>query len=269
MKHYLASALLAAAVLAAATSAARAAPASIAEAYEVLRQGTWIDLTHAVNADIPRFGAFPALQREAPYTLEKDGFLVYQSTFVTQYGTHLDAPSHFVAGRRSLEQIEVRELMLPLVVINKEEEVRRNPDYILSREDVLEWERQHGEIAPGSFVAFATGWSRRWGQEDFSNADAQGVPHTPGWSIEALEHVLKVRGATAVGHETFDTDAAADVARNGFFASEKFVLSQDKYQLELMNNLTSLPATGGIIVIGVPRFEGYPGFPVRAFAIVP
>ena len=241
----------------------------IQKALGVLQKGKWIDLTHSVNESIPRFGSFPKLEKKALYKVKDNGFFVYQSSFVTQYGTHLDAPIHFVDGKRSLEQIQLKELVLPLVVINKEKEVKKNPDFILSKNDIIEWERKNGKIPKGSFVAFASGWSKKWGKEDFSNKDSKGIAHTPGWSIEALDYVLNERGATAIGHETFDTDASSDVIKNKFFESEKFVLNQDKYQLELLNNLTSLPEVGGIIIIGVPKFEGYPGFPVRAFAIVP
>ncbi|MGI0406028.1 cyclase family protein [Helicobacter himalayensis] len=241
----------------------------IVQALEILQKGKWVDLTHAVNEEIPRFGSFPKLEKETLYTVKNDGFFVYKSSFVTQYGTHIDAPIHFVEGKRSLEQIELKELILPLVVINKEKEVNKNPDFILSKQDILEWEHINGAIPEGSFVAFASGWSKRWDKKDFNNKDSKGVAHTPGWSIEALDYVLNERGAVAIGHETFDTDGSKDVIKNNFFESEKFVLAQDKYQLEILNNLTSLPAKGGIIVIGVPKFAGYPGFPVRAFAIIP
>ena len=242
---------------------------TLLEALQILQKGKWIDLTHSVTPEIPRFGAFPALEIETPYTVAKDGFFVNKISFVTQYGTHIDVPIHFVDGKRTLEQIELKELILPLVVINKEKEVEANPQFILSAQDVLDWEAQYGRIPQGSFVAFASGWGKRFGKSDFSNKDAAGNPQTPGWSIEALDLVLNQRGATAIGHETFDTDGSADVAKNGFFESEKFVLAQDKFQLEILNNLTLLPPKGGIIVIGVPKFEGFPGFPVRAFAIVP
>lgn len=235
----------------------------------VLQKGEWIDLTHKVKPDIPRFGSFPSLEIQTPYSIEKDGFFVNKVSFVTQYGTHIDAPIHFVEGKRTLEQIELKEFILPLIVINKEEQVQKNPDFILSAQDVLDWESLNGKIPQGSFVAFASGWSKKWGKEDFNNKDSKGVAHTPGWSIEALDLVLNKRGATAIGHETFDTDASADIAKNGFLESEKFVLAQDKFQVELLNKLTLLPPKGGIIVIGVPKFEGLPGFPVRAFAIVP
>ncbi|MCI7484691.1 MAG: cyclase family protein [Helicobacter sp.] len=241
----------------------------IQKALATLQKGKWIDLTHTVNESIPRFGSFPSLEKEALYKVKDDGFFVYKNSFVTQYGTHIDVPVHFVDGKRTLEQIELKELILPLVVINKEKEVKKNPDFILKKNDILAWEKVNGKIPQGSFVAFASGWSKKWGKEDFNNKDSKGVAHTPGWSIEALDFVLNERGATAIGHETFDTDASSDVIKNKFFESEKFVLDQDKYQIELLNNLTLLPEVGGIIIIGVPKFEGYPGFPVRAFAIVP
>lgn len=39
---------------------------------------------------------------------------------VTQYGTHIDAPVHFVEERVSVDQLPIKDFMLPLIVINKE-----------------------------------------------------------------------------------------------------------------------------------------------------
>ncbi|TQR60360.1 cyclase family protein [Campylobacter troglodytis] len=239
------------------------------KALNTLRANEWIELSHTVNALIPKFGAFPDLQTQTLYTVEKDGFFVNKLSFVTQYGTHIDAPCHFSLNKRSLEQLSLQELILPLVVINKEKEVEKNSDFILSAKDVLDFEEQNGKIEKGSFVAFASGWSKRWGKGDFYNKDKDGLAHTPGWSIEALELVLNQRDALAIGHETLDTDASVDIVKNNFLLSEKFVLDQNKYQVEVLNNLTLLPPKGALIFIGVPKFEKMPGFPVRAFAIVP
>lgn len=242
---------------------------SIIKALESLRQGEWVDLTHEVHANIPKFGAFPDLAVETPYNVAKDGFFVNKVSFVTQYGTHIDAPIHFSEGKRSLEQLELKELILPLYVINKEYEVNNNPDFILGVKDILEFEKEYGIIEKDSFVAFASGWSKRWEISDFSNKDKDGIAHTPGWSIEALDLLLNHRGVKAIGHETLDTDAAIDVAKNKFLFSEKFVLDNDKYQVELLTNLTLLPPKGSVIIVGVPKFRAFPGFPVRAFAIKP
>lgn len=241
----------------------------IIKALEILKENKWIDLTHNVNPSIPKFGAFPDLSIETLYTIEKDGFFVDKVSFVTQYGTHIDAPIHFSENKRTLEQLELDELVLPLFVINKEKEVENNPNFILTAKDVLEWEKENGKIGKNSFVAFASGWSKRWGKSDFFNKDSNGVAQTPGWSIEALDLILNERGALAIGHETIDTDANIDIIKNDFLLSEKFVLDTNKYQVELLNNLTLIPPKGGIIFIGVPKFDKLPGFPVRAFAVVP
>ena len=241
----------------------------IIKALETLKENKWIDLTHNVNPSIPKFGAFPELNIETPYTIKKDGFFVNKVSFVTQYGTHIDAPIHFSENKRTLEQLELKELALPLFVINKEKEVEENPDFILTANDVLEWEKENGKIEKNSFVAFASGWSKRWGKSDFYNKDSNGAAHTPGWSIEALDLILNERGALAVGHETLDTDASIDAAKNNFLLSEKFVLDTNKYQVEVLNNLYLLPAKGSVIFISFPKFDKLPGFPARVFAVVP
>ena len=241
----------------------------ITQALEVLRKGRFIDLTHTVHSEIPRFGPFPKLEAETAYTVEKDGFFVKKVTFVTQYGTHIDAPEHFVVNRRKLDDIDVRELILPICVIHREAEVAENPDYVVTKEDILAWEAENGKIPADSVVAFSSGWSRRWESGDMENKDEAGVPHSPGWGLDALEFLFRERGITAVGHETLDTDASSDVIKKGFLYSEKFVLNEDKFQVELLTNLDQVPSTGGIIFIGVPKFKGLPGFPVRAVAIVP
>ena len=241
----------------------------IIKALETLKENKWIDLTHNVNPSIPKFGAFPELNIETPYTIKKDGFFVNKVSFVTQYGTHIDAPIHFSENKRTLEQLELKELVLPLFVINKEKEVEENPDFILTANDILEWEKENGKIEKNSFVAFASGWSKRWGKSDFYNKDSNGAAHTPGWSIEALDLILNERGALAIGHETLDTDASIDAAKNNFLLSEKFVLDTNKYQVEVLNNLHLLPLKGSVIFISFPKFDKLPGFPARVFAVVP
>ncbi|MCP6652325.1 cyclase family protein, partial [Klebsiella pneumoniae] len=78
----------------------------------------------------------------------------------------------------------------------------------------------------------------------FENKDAEGNPHAPGWSLDALQFFLEERGVRSVGHETFDTDASVDVAKHGDLIGERYVLGQDTYQIELLTNLDRLPERG-------------------------
>ncbi len=241
----------------------------ITDALEVLRSGTLIDLTHTVHSEIPRFSAFPKMTTETLYTVEKDGFHAERVSMVTQYGTHIDPPKHFIAGGRGIDEIALEDLMLPLCVIHKEKEVTENPDYTVSVEDLLAWEKENGRIPPKAFVAFSSNWSKRWESGDLDNLDANGDGHSPGWSLDALKFLVEERDVAAIGHETLDTDAAVDVKRTGFIYGEKYILGQNRYQVEVMTNLDLVPSTGAVILIGLPKFRGLPGFPVRAVAIVP
>ena len=82
---------------------------AIVDALGVLKAGRIVDLTHLVHPGIQRFGPFPAMRIETRYTVAESGFHVEQVSFVTHYGTHVDAPEHFVEGRRTLERIELEE----------------------------------------------------------------------------------------------------------------------------------------------------------------
>ncbi len=64
----------------------------------------------------------PALQQEDLFTLKR-WFPCSKFTVVGQYGTHIDAPIHFVEGGRWLDGIALKRLLLPLYVIDKSKEV--------------------------------------------------------------------------------------------------------------------------------------------------
>lgn len=242
---------------------------NITQAITFLKQQKWIDLSHNVNANIPYFPAFKPIESKTLFTVEQDGFLAKEYSLVSQYGTHLDAPIHFAPNTRYLDEIPVQDFVLPLFVIHKQQAVQENNDYTLSVADILAFEAEHGKISEGSFVAFASGWSARWqDQQAFYNRDAQGQAHTPGWSLEALQFLHEQRNVAAIGHETLDTDSALDFVKNNDLVGERYWLSQNKFQVEVLNNLSLLPATGGAIFIGVPKIAQAPGFNARVFAVV-
>jgi kynurenine formamidase len=239
------------------------------KALEVLRSKEWVDLTHSFGPDSPHFSAFDDAEFKTLFTHE-DGFFAQRFTFPGQYGTHIDAPIHFVPNQRYLDEPELKELVLPLVVIDKSKEAAKNHDFILSVEDILQFEEEHGPIEEGTFVALRTDWSKRWPDKNaFENKDDKGESHSPGWGIDALKFLFQERKIKAVGHETFDTDAAVDVRKNGSLIGEYYVLEQDTFQVELLTNLDKLPAKGAVIFNISPKPEKATGFPVRAFAILP
>lgn len=243
---------------------------NIIDSLEFLKEQKWIDLTHTVHNAIPYFQDFKPMGEKTLFTVEGHGFFAKQYQIVSQYGTHLDSPVHFAEGMNFVEDIPIKELVLPLYVIHKEKEVAENNDYAVSVADIEDFERKNGVIPAGSFVAFASGWSKRWDNpKSYYNLDHTGQAHTPGWSMEALKFLHEKRDVAAIGHETLDTDTSVDCSKNNGLIGELYWLGKNKYQVEVLNQLSKLPATGGIIMIGVPKIKDCPGFTSRAIAIVP
>src|SRR5579864_4051833 len=200
---------------------------------KILASKRFVDLTHAFEPGIPSWPEFPDEKREA---LSWHGFSVENYTHVGQWGTHVDVPSHFARGLRTVDEISLQEMILPLVVIDVHEEAANNPDYTLSLDRIKKWEHEHGAIPAGAFVAMRTDWSKRWPDNAaMHNKDEAGIPHYPGWSLPALKYLYEKKEITASGHET--TDAEPGIATgNDDYSLEKYILGTNHYQIELLTN---------------------------------
>lgn len=242
---------------------------TIIDTINQLKQREWVDLTHTLSKSIPYFSAFSPMKEKTLFTIKEDGFYAKEYTLATQYGTHIDPPGHFSEGSGLLDVLTLKDGILPLYVIHKEKEVEKNSDYELTVKDIQHFENENGKIEPGSFVAFSSGWSKKWeDHEAYYNKDDKGQAHTPGWSIEALKFLHEKRNVRAIGHETLDTDSGKAFFENQALLGELYWLSTGNFQVEALSNLSNVPSSGSAIVIGIPKIEESPGFSVRAFAII-
>jgi kynurenine formamidase len=248
---------------------------SLIDLQKVLVSKTFVDLTHDFAPGIPRWSGFPDEQRKTIYWYEKrpgmmgGGFFSESFTHVGQWGTHVDPPAHFHKGLRTVDQIQLKEMILPLVCIDVHEECAKNADYTLTLERVKKWETDHGKIPADAFVAMRTDWSKRWPDaQKMENKDGQGVAHYPGWSLPALKYLYEERKIIASGHETTDTDPGLATTKDDY-SLESYILGTNHYQIELLTNLDQVPEVGAIVVVSFPKPKGGSGFPARVFAILP
>ena len=240
---------------------------SLAEAYRIIAAKQFVDLTHSFGPLTPVWKGFgpatfsaaadPATGR--PYTIEKDGFRVFFYSMVGQYGTHVDPPAHFDPGGKTMDQIPLKQMILPLVVFDLTPMLKTDPNHALSVEDLKAWESRHGRVPAGSFAALRTDMYKDW---DANPQRFKRAPF-PAWSLEAIKFLYEQRGIVANGHESMDTDATDDLK------SEAWVLRHGHWQIEVMANLDKVPPTGALIVVTWPKPEHGLGFPARAFAILP
>jgi kynurenine formamidase len=240
---------------------------SLAQAWRIISGKQFVDLTQRFSPTTPVWVGFgqavftPAADPTTgrPYTIEKDGYRTFQYTLVGQYGTHIDPPAHFDPQGKTLDEMPVKQMLLPLVVFDMTPKLQDDPNHALSIEDIQAWENVHGRVPAGSFAALRTDMSKDW----------EGHPERfkrqpfPAWSLEALQFLYEQRGILANGHESLDTDITPDLK------SETWLLRHGHWQIEVMAHLDQVPATGALIVVAWPKPKGGLGFPVRAFAIVP
>lgn len=234
-----------------------------------LKTGRFVDLTHILEPGIPHFEEAKAMRIEEIRGYQNHGFQVQYFQFEGQWGTHVDAPSHCSEGKRSIDQIPLEEMILPLIVIDIHQKIIENPDYIVLVDDIIAWEDEHGRIPIGSFVALRTDWSKRWPDNAaMHNWDDTGIPHTPGWSLDALSYLYEDCQITASGHETIDPDAGFR-AKDTNWICERYILERNHYQIELLTNLDQCPPKGAIVICSFPKTRAASGFPARVFAICP
>jgi kynurenine formamidase len=258
--------LLVGASLLAATSASAKEP-SLAAAYEVIAGKQFVDLTHSFGTDTPVWSGFgqakmtpatdPATKR--PYTLAQDGFHSTYYEMVGQYGTHVDPPAHFDEHGATMDKIPLKQMILPLIVLDDTPFLAKDPNHAFSVDDLRAWESKNGRVPTGSFVALRTDMSKDWD----SNPERFKRSPFPAWAFETIKFLYEERGVTATGHESMDTDTTDKMD------SETYILKNGHYQIEVMANLDKVPATGALIVVTWPKVKDGLGFPARAFAILP
>jgi kynurenine formamidase len=249
---------------------APAAPANaqsdLARAYRIIAGKQLVDLTHSFSPTSPVWSGFgqakfsPASdpQTKEPYTISKDGFRATYYEMVGQYGTHVDPPAHFAESGITMDQIPLKQMILPLIVLDNTRYQAKEPNHAFSVADLRAWERQHGRVPKGSFVALRTDMYKDW-----DNPERFKRSPFPAWAFETIKFVYEQRGAVATGHESLDTDTTEKMD------SETYLLKNGHYQIEVMANLDKIPATGALIVVTWPKVKDGLGFPARAFAILP
>lgn len=255
-------------ILAGTTSpAALAQNESLEQAYKIISSKRFVDLTHSFGPLTPVWKGFgqATFSRAAdpktgqPYTVERDGFQAFFYSMVGQYGTHIDPPAHFDPNGTTVDEIPLKQMILPLVVFDLTPILKKDPSHALTVADIEDWERRYGRVPAGCFAALRTDMYKDW---DTNPERFERTPF-PAWSFEAIKFLYEERGIVANGHESMDTDTSEDLK------SEKWLLTHRHWQIEVMAHFDEVPPVGAIIVVTWPKPEHGLGFPARAFAILP
>jgi kynurenine formamidase len=223
-----------------------------------------VDLTHVLGTQMPVFPGGPSFEIQPINLHDRDGYYVNRIAMGEHTGTHMDAPLHFSKAGMAVHQIPAGQLVGPLAVIDIRERVTSDPDAMVMPDDIMAWERRNGRLPDGAIVVMHSGWAARIGDgRAFANADGGGTMHFPGWSKAATDLLMAERNVIGIGVDTMSLDHGASKD----FAVHYSWLPSNRWGLENVANLTDVPPTGAMLVVGAPKVWGGSGGPSRLLAM--
>jgi kynurenine formamidase len=212
------------------------------------RGGAVRELSHPVVTGMQVYPGDPAVRLEPALELARDGVDVTLLHLGSHTGTHLDAPSHTVAGGRTTGAIGLDELVGEALVVHVEGLAARQAVTLDAVERVLTGGLPE-RVPP--IVVIDTGWASRFG-----TAEATEHPFVD----PALAAELLRRGMRVLAVDTLSPDPTGG---DGFPVHEA-VLGGDALIVENLCGLEGLPAR--VRVGFFPLRIDADGAPVRAVA---
>ena len=237
-------------------------------------EGTWIDLTYAYSDETIYWPTSSLFQMDTVAVGHMEGGYYYESYQISTAehgGTHLDAPIHFSEGKHSTEQIPLERLIGPASVIDVSEKALANPDYLITSEDIINWEGNHGQIVDGAIVLVRTGFGRFWpNSEKYLGTSLRGPEgvanlHFPGLHPEAAQWLVENRNIDAFGIDT----ASIDYGQSTDYQAHQILFAANIPAFENVANMDQLPATGAQIIALPMKIKGGSGGPLRIIARIP
>lgn len=224
-----------------------------------------VDLSHALEEGMPQYSeqVHFSLNNLTNYS---QGYYANALAMPEHIGTHVDAPSHFFPGKKTVDQLDSAELIGNAFVLNMTSQAQKNANYRLTLDDLKAWELENGPIRRDSIVILRTGWESRWFKpKAFANKDSMGGYHFPGYSCEVVAYLSRNRNVRALGTDTFSIDAG----NTEDFCAHRILMGANKYAIEGLTNLESLPARGAVITVAPLKVKSGSGAPARVLAWLP
>ncbi len=227
--------------------------------------GEVIDMTHTLSPEFPTFFGVPGISSEQKFNFKEHGFNLLNLSLNEHTATHIDAPLHFSADGKSVDEIPVSDLVVPLAVINIKEKAAASADAQVTPDDLKAWISKNGPLPERCCVAMNSGWSAHSGDAaKYVGNDGDNVKHFPGFHIETTKMLLEESSAVAIASDTL----SLDYGKSSKFSTHYAWLPTGRYGIENIAGLDAVPENGATLVVGAPKHKGGTGGPARIFAMI-
>jgi arylformamidase len=212
-----------------------------------------VDLSAPLKSlDTPVYPGYPQPLRATFTSIKEAGYASYVWTFVEHTSTHVDAPSHFIEGGLSIDQVPISKYLGKGVVLDFS---KKPAMYPIKKEDVVNGLDQLGakeKIGQGWVLLFYTGYTAK-------SRTPEWVKH-PELSKEACEYIADLR-VNAIGFDAPSPDHAP-------FPAHKILLPKTIGVYENLSNLDKLLGKEFLFVGAPLALSGGSASPVRPVAIM-
>jgi len=238
-----------------------------------------VDLSQTLAPGFPQIVLPPEFDQCAPFRMEvishydERGPDVYWNniSFGEHFGTHFDAPIHWITGRdlphASTDTLLESSFIAPACVVDCSADAARDADSLLTAARLREWEERYGRIPPGAWLLMRTDWSKRSDPVAYQNFNEAGQ-HSPGPDVSAVEFLVHERHVIGFGSETIGTDAGQAAHFRPPYPCHSIMHGNGRFGLQCLSNLDLLPPTGALIIAAPLKILRGSGSPVRALALV-
>ncbi len=211
-----------------------------------------IDLSHPLDPfNMSFYPGDPPYTCSPHATVPEHGYSVQALSLCTHTGTHVDAPSHFFAQAKSIDQIPLASFIRPAIIVDVSQKVV--PRARITWDDL----RLSIDARSDAIILIRTDWCKHWGKPEYVNH--------PFLDTDAARQLV-ARGISAIGIDTLSPDETEGAAND--FGVHQAILGAGGLIVENLRNLAAIPE--GAFVNFVPlNLRGGDGSPVRAFAYVP
>ncbi|MGQ0605428.1 MAG: cyclase family protein [Candidatus Nitrosotenuis sp.] len=208
------------------------------------------DLTLTISEKIPAFPGSPVPHFIEWASLGKDDYNIEMIFLSSHTGTHIDAPYHFVKAGKKIHELDPSRFLQNAILIK----IRSKPNHIITKSDIMSFEKKHGKIPEGATIVFTTGWNDNLVRKNFFDQN-------PGLSESAAKYLVSKK-ANLVGIDS----PSIDVGNSTKFAAHHVLLRGNVLILENLCNLSKIKTTHFNLIAMPLKLHNATGSPVRAVA---
>lgn len=212
-----------------------------------------IDLSIPIHDGHGRLGL--EVKFATPYSFENCGWQGSTFSMFAHYGTHVDAPNHFIQGAKAIDRAPLNQLIGPAALVELDDHGKE----AAITGDTLETRGRH--VRKGDIAILRTAWSDKcWGTDPFWKEGPYLDMTAADWLVE--------RGARAV---VYDFAEEYVVRKSGFQGKDCVVhhriLGEEIYNIEYVHRLGKVRAPRLAIIAFPLKLVGCDGAPARVVAL--